>query len=200
MATQPPSQTASQDRAPDLWKKAYQALYLENPELVNAYQNLVLEYDTVNTSENKGRKGSDIGRSTDAGKGNKAGINKASTTAIEAHLKLNREQITSFLSKKVETAQKQANIHLKIGKHKEVDIDVGEQVNRIVKGIICAKDFIGSIVSNEPHAAIAWAGVCVILPVRTCKVSLGIRVLRQESGEGAPKVRLLRAPSHADDE
>ena len=188
MATQPPIQTASQDSAPDLWKKAYQALYLENPELVNAYQNVVLEDDTMNTSGNKGRKG------------NKEGINKASTTAIDAHLKLNQEQITSFLSKKVEIAQKQANIHLNVGKHKEVDIDVGEQVDRIVKGIICAKDFIGSIVSNEPHAAIAWAGVCVMLPVCTCKVSLGIRVLGQERREGAPKVRLSRAPSHADDE
>ncbi|CZR52556.1 uncharacterized protein PAC_02433 [Phialocephala subalpina] len=151
MAAQPLNQADPPDGNPDLWKEAYQALYLEKPKLVIAYQNLVLEDDVADVSP-KETKADDVG------------MTEADATAIEAHLRLDKEQISRFLSKKVEAAQDQAKLHLKISKSKEVTIDVGEQVDRIVKGITCAKDFIGSIVSNEPHAALAWAGVCVILP------------------------------------
>jgi hypothetical protein len=42
---------------------------------------------------------------------------------------------------------------------------VRDQVDRVAKVVIAAKDFIASAVSAEPHAALAWAGVCVLLPV-----------------------------------
>jgi hypothetical protein len=38
-------------------------------------------------------------------------------------------------------------------------------VNKTVNAIIRAGAFIGSAVSAEPHAALAWAGVSVLLPV-----------------------------------
>lgn len=34
-----------------------------------------------------------------------------------------------------------------------------------MKIIVSVKDFVSSAVSSEPHAALAWAGVCVFLPV-----------------------------------
>src|SRR5271155_2419733 len=37
---------------------------------------------------------------------------------------------------------------------------------KIVKGVVFAKDFIATAASNEPHAALAWAGVSMLLPVR----------------------------------
>lgn len=42
-----------------------------------------------------------------------------------------------------------------------------EVVDKIVKGIIYAKGAVESILrgSGEPHAAMAWAGVCLLLPV-----------------------------------
>jgi N-terminal domain of NWD NACHT-NTPase len=46
------------------------------------------------------------------------------------------------------------------------EVVVKEQVRTIVHAILSAKDFIGSAVSAEPHAALAWAGVLVVLPVR----------------------------------
>ena len=45
------------------------------------------------------------------------------------------------------------------------DVDIKEITNKIVGKIITAKDFISAAASSEPHAALAWAGVCLILPV-----------------------------------
>jgi hypothetical protein len=45
------------------------------------------------------------------------------------------------------------------------EIVVKEQVRKLVHTILSAKDYIGSVVSAEPHAALAWAGVLVFLPV-----------------------------------
>jgi hypothetical protein len=44
---------------------------------------------------------------------------------------------------------------------------------KIVKGVVFAKDFIATAASNEPHAALAWAGVSMLLPVRACYFYLG---------------------------
>jgi hypothetical protein len=40
-----------------------------------------------------------------------------------------------------------------------------EQAHKIAGVVLFAKDFIGQAASNEPHAALAWAGVSVILPL-----------------------------------
>ncbi len=40
-----------------------------------------------------------------------------------------------------------------------------EQLDKVVRIVMFAKDFVSSAVSAEPHAALAWAGVCVLLPV-----------------------------------
>jgi len=45
------------------------------------------------------------------------------------------------------------------------EVVVKEQVRKLVHTILSAKDYIGSVVSAEPHAALAWAGVLVFLPV-----------------------------------
>lgn len=45
------------------------------------------------------------------------------------------------------------------------EVIVKEQVGKIVRVIISAKDFIGAAISSDPHAALAWAGVLVVLPV-----------------------------------
>jgi hypothetical protein len=39
-------------------------------------------------------------------------------------------------------------------------------VDQLVSVVIAGKDYISSAVSAEPHAALAWAGVCLLLPVR----------------------------------
>lgn len=52
-------------------------------------------------------------------------------------------------------------------------IEVADLVERIVDGVLYVKDFVGKVVkeSGEPHAALAWAGVCLLLPVSAKVVS-----------------------------
>lgn len=45
------------------------------------------------------------------------------------------------------------------------EIEVRKQYDCIVGSVIWAKDFITQAVSLDPHAALAWAGVCIVLPV-----------------------------------
>ena len=44
-------------------------------------------------------------------------------------------------------------------------IKVREKAEKVVKFIMWSKDVIGAAASLEPHAAIAWAGVSLLLPV-----------------------------------
>lgn len=55
-----------------------------------------------------------------------------------------------------------AQWQVKIGSH---SVDFSGQFNKAVKIMVAAKDFVSSAVSAEPHAALAWAGVCLFLPV-----------------------------------
>ena len=44
-------------------------------------------------------------------------------------------------------------------------VSIRQATDPAVKFVMFAKDFITSAVSSEPHAALAWAGICVFLPV-----------------------------------
>jgi N-terminal domain of NWD NACHT-NTPase len=44
-------------------------------------------------------------------------------------------------------------------------IDVKDQAYDVIRMVIAFQKIIGDIVCAEPHAALAWAGVVVILPV-----------------------------------
>ncbi|KAE8325540.1 WD40-repeat-containing domain protein [Aspergillus sergii] len=46
---------------------------------------------------------------------------------------------------------------------------IGDYVRRTVHGILFAKDFVTAAISVEPHAALAWAGVVMVLPIRLTK-------------------------------
>ncbi|KAL4880705.1 hypothetical protein BJY04DRAFT_228118 [Aspergillus karnatakaensis] len=43
------------------------------------------------------------------------------------------------------------------------EIEVREQISRLVNGIVSAKDVIASAVNTEPHASVAWAGLMLLL-------------------------------------
>lgn len=56
-----------------------------------------------------------------------------------------------------------AKWQIKAGNHSLV---LRDQFEKAIKVIVATREFISSAVSSEPHAALAWAGVCVFLPVR----------------------------------
>lgn len=71
------------------------------------------------------------------------------------------EKLQMLVDQKLRDIQ---NARLKVSVGKK-EVIVNEQVRKVVYAILSVKDFIGSAVSAEPHAALAWAGVLVILPV-----------------------------------
>lgn len=49
-------------------------------------------------------------------------------------------------------------------------VEIREQVDRVVKVILVAKDFITPFANLDPvHAGLPWAGVCMLLPVNNLK-------------------------------
>lgn len=74
------------------------------------------------------------------------------------------EQLQQLVNRKLEDMQV-SRLKITVG-GKEVVVQ--ELVGKIASAIISAKSFISSAVSAEPHAALAWAGVLVVLPVSIC--------------------------------
>ena len=70
-------------------------------------------------------------------------------------------QLADAISKKlVQRDEKRWVVHI-VGK----PIKIREQFEKILKFILWADDFVACIVRDEPHAALAWAGVSLLLPV-----------------------------------
>jgi hypothetical protein len=71
------------------------------------------------------------------------------------------EQLQQLVNRKLEDMQN-SQLRITVGGKEVV---VKEVVGKIVRTVISAKSFISSVVSAEPHAALAWAGVLAVLPV-----------------------------------
>lgn len=72
-----------------------------------------------------------------------------------------KEQLQQLVDRKLQDMQ-DSRLKITMGGKEVV---VKELVGKIVRVIISAKSLIGSAVSAEPHAALAWAGVLAVLPV-----------------------------------
>lgn len=70
-------------------------------------------------------------------------------------------RLTNLASKKLVTLD---DSRLKIRLRSKTFV-VKDGVDQVLTVVIAAKDFVSGIVTSEPHGAIAWAGVCVLLPV-----------------------------------
>lgn len=125
------------DQPEDLWDRAYELLRHDA-----STRKLVENYERVLLSE--------LGISH-----NLPGL----SSNIEDY---NREkQLSSLVSKKLQVVE-EARWKFHVG---DRTVEVKPEIDRIIKAVLFAKDFISSAVSSEPHAALAWTGVCVLLPV-----------------------------------
>ncbi|KAL4928200.1 uncharacterized protein BDV17DRAFT_264963 [Aspergillus undulatus] len=129
--------TSKNDNTPrDLWDEAYAALGREDPILKQRYEEILLTHDGAN--------------------------GESSQTHLAAAGSYQREeQLRQIAKNKVEEIDL-AQWQLQIGSH---SVDVGGQFDKVVKIVVTVKDFISSAVISEPHAAMAWAGVCIFLPL-----------------------------------
>jgi hypothetical protein len=95
--------------------------------------------------------------------GNQTSQSRGAISTLDSVGSAEREkQLKNLLDLKLQ-ALKDSRFKFTIG---QKEVIVREQVNKIVGALIYAKDAIGPAVSAEPHAALAWAGVSILLPVR----------------------------------
>ncbi|KAK4697268.1 hypothetical protein P7C71_g791, partial [Lecanoromycetidae sp. Uapishka_2] len=73
-----------------------------------------------------------------------------------------REQQLGFLVQKTLKKVDDARWKFQVG---ERTVVIKAQIDRIVKAVLFAKDFVSSAAGTDPHAALAWAGVSVLLPL-----------------------------------
>jgi hypothetical protein len=87
------------------------------------------------------------------------------TSDLEAPKISRAEKLIKFVNEKSETLKKD-RWGLVISGRK---FGVGDVVDNIVTGILYSKDLLDQTLraTGEPHAALAWAGVCLLLPVNT---------------------------------
>ncbi|OJD19429.1 hypothetical protein AJ78_00603 [Emergomyces pasteurianus Ep9510] len=70
-------------------------------------------------------------------------------------------QLQKLLNSKLQDIE---NSQMKISIHGK-DVVIRDQVRKVVQSILSVKDYIGTVASTEPHAALAWTGVLILLPV-----------------------------------
>lgn len=134
--------TLSTDKNNDLWSQAYEGLGEKFPSLVKDYEAILVE-------ELKG---------TSA-----LTTVVASTTAVLGHVGTpkRQEQMAAIMKKKLQD-EEDARLKIQLGNK---TVMFRDQIEKAVKVVTFAKDFITSAVSSDPHASLAWSGICVLLPV-----------------------------------
>lgn len=91
-----------------------------------------------------------------------------STISLDHEDTSKREKRVSALVDKKLAVMNKEQWRFKVG---DKSVEVREQVDRIVKVVLVAKDFISSVASIDPiHAGLPWAGVCMLLPVRNLQL------------------------------
>jgi hypothetical protein len=130
-----PSQPAEEPT--DLWDRAYKALQndKDSAKLIKSYEKILQGYLEGPTT-----------------------VDPATLGSSER-----QKQMSLLVTKKLEVMD-EARWKFHVG---EKEIVVREQLDHIVKGVLFAKDFVTQAVklSSDPHAGLAWAGVCLLLPV-----------------------------------
>ena len=72
-----------------------------------------------------------------------------------------QNQVSTLISKKLKVLD-DSQWRFRLG---EQTVEVKAQVEKVVKTVIWAQGFVSSAVSADPHAALAWAGVSLLLPL-----------------------------------
>ncbi|KJR83362.1 ankyrin repeat protein [Sporothrix schenckii 1099-18] len=125
-------------RSDSLWDRAYEALKKDKQQLVREYEKLLAkEVQTANLASEAALQ--DSSRS----------LRQAQlTTVIDGGLKRMDEKTTKYT----------------IAGH---DFVLKEQIAQASKFLLWAKDWVGEAVQASPQASIAWAAVCLVLPLLT---------------------------------
>ena len=82
-------------------------------------------------------------------------------------------QVSDLIAKKLKVIE-DTRWRLQLGRE---TVDVKDQVDKVVKTVIWAQGFVSSAVSADPHSALAWAGVSLLLPLLLNPTSQNLALL-----------------------
>ena len=137
----------------NLWEEAYNSLRENSGKLVGQFEQVILqdsEGDRDPSPVTQGKlhfTGSHLVRHA----------NSSAAPMGSSHTQL---ELTALVSAKVKAFEEEQGFRIA---GQLIKVQAG--ADRVVKFVMFAKDFVSSAVSIEPHAALAWAGICVFLPV-----------------------------------
>lgn len=144
----------------DLWDRAYKQLKDKNEHLVLQYESLLAENLRTSHASHSLAKTSIL---PELGLGQPAEIHVSTSSNFLAPLgsPQRQHQMKALLEEKIKDDE-DAILKFNIG---STQVIVRDQLDKVVKVVAAAKDFVGASVASEPHAALAWTGVCTLLPV-----------------------------------
>lgn len=133
---------AEKTKPRDLWEDAYERLGRDKPGFVAQYEKILAlegceEEKSSQTTQN------------------------IHDQASQPRITHSRTRLTTLAKKKLASLD-ESRLAIKLGSK---TLQFKDGVDPVVKVLIAAKDLISGAVTSEPHAALAWTGVCILLPV-----------------------------------
>ena len=140
-----PTREKQNARESTLWSQAYQKLGQDDRKLMEALESLLRSHQSDPSSSHSSSDG------------------HQQTAASASSIDFSHEpQISKFIETRL-AIMNERKWRVKLGKH---SLEIREQVDRIIKIILVAKDFVSSAASMDPvHAGLPWAGICALLPL-----------------------------------
>lgn len=158
----PASLSATRQATKSLWEEAYDFLREEDSKLIDAYQkDLIASVGSSQQGKSAGLRFLPFSIGFSCTSNDQISLGKGNTSSLDTIGAEPQAQVQKLLEHKFQEVE---NARLKI-KVKGREIVISEQVRKTIQIILSAKDIIGTAISTEPHAALAWAGVLFILPV-----------------------------------
>lgn len=127
----------------ELWNNAYEQLQREEPKLIEKYEAEI----SLHVSTMVG-----------------------STVAISGLGKVQRREQMQVLVKQKLDEDEDGKWTIPLGDDR---IAIRELAGRVVSIVDWGKEFVGAALESSPYGSIAWAGVCLLLPVSTSSVMWG---------------------------
>jgi hypothetical protein len=171
----------------DLWDEAYKALRQTDEKLVGKYEDILFNFSgesclqvcllniLLMRIEHVGVQHGDYPQSS-----------KEFAPVGETD---RQTQLSNLLNAQTDYIEKN-RLEIKVAGH---SFGVRKAVYKVAKLVGVAKDFIGKALPNEPHCQLAWAGVCLLLPV-----SLAIVCRCIVTPKADPATQLLLNPEKQD--
>jgi hypothetical protein len=147
----------------DLWDRAYKMLRTRDKSLMEKYEK-ILDDELKASIASKAVFGAvtSVGMSVGLkGESKTPNVTDAATTLAVLGTPARQEQMKYLVQQKIKKYEDSA-WKFKIGSKSVV---VRDQTEKFVNTIMFAKSFVDSAVASDPHVALAWTGVCILLPV-----------------------------------